>query len=275
LQTLAEFKSSDLPKATELALADSNRDLRREGIKSIALLTPEQTPLLLEKLLATETDLRINQTVFATLGKLTNAAATEVLNRRMDLLLAGKIAAELQLDLLDAAGKHSDWRIAEKIAGFKAKFSKDDVLADFRSALFGGDAARGKKIFYEREDVACLRCHAIKGKGGNVGPDLSGVATRQNREYILESILFPNRKIAAGFENVLVTTKSGSSYAGLVKREDDKQLVLNSPEDGIVTIKKEEIVKRDSGLSPMPEGMGKILNRFELRDLVEFLGSLK
>jgi quinoprotein glucose dehydrogenase len=158
---------------------------------------------------------------------------------------------------------------------YKASLSQNDSLADFRIALVGGDVERGKKIFHEREDVACLRCHAIKGQGGNVGPDLKGIATRQTREYILESILFPNRKIAPGFENVLVTTKNGSSYAGLVKSEDAQKLVLNSPEDGIVTIKKEEIVKRDPGLSPMPEEMAKVLTKFELRDLIEFLGSLK
>jgi len=60
-----------------------------------------------------------------------------------------------------------------------------------------------------------------------------------------------------------------------VKSEDKSELVLNSPEDGIVKIKKEEIEKRERGLSSMPEGMGKVLTKFELRDLIEFLASLK
>ncbi len=275
LQALAEFKSDALPKAVELALGDSHSELRREGIKSVALLAPEQTPLLLERLLATETDLRINQTAFATLGKLTNASATEVLLRQLDLLLAGKIAAELQLDLLDAAEKHSDLHLSGKIAAFKTKLPKDDSLADFRVALVGGDAERGKKIFHEREDVACLRCHAIGGKGGNVGPDLGDLAKRQTREYFLESILEPNKQIASGFENIVVTLKNETAAAGLVKSEDKNELVLNSPEDGIVKIKKEEIEKREQGLSPMPEGLGKVLTKFELRDLIEFLAGLK
>ncbi|MEO5804851.1 MAG: c-type cytochrome, partial [Verrucomicrobiota bacterium] len=275
LQTLAEFKSDALPKAVEFALADSNRDLRREGIKSVALLAPEQTPLLLEKLLATETDLRINQTAFATLGKLTNAAAAEVLHRQLDLLLAGKIAPELQLDLLDAAEKHSDSRIVESLKRYKASLPQNNSLAEFLVALVGGDAVRGKKIFHEREDVACLRCHAIKGVGGNVGPDLNGIATRQSRGYLLESILEPNKQIAPGFENIVVTLKNGTAAAGLVKSEDKNELVLNSPEDGIVRIKKEEIEKRERGLSSMPEGMTKVLTQFELRDLIEFLANLK
>ncbi len=275
LQALADFKSSALAQAVEMALADDSLELRREGIKSVGLLHPEKSPALLEKLLATETNLSIRQTVFATLGNLTNNAATEVLNRQLDLLLAGKIPPELHLDLLNAAGKASARRIVEKLNRYKTCFPKNDSLAEFRVALVGGNAERGAKIFYQREDVACLRCHAIKGVGGNVGPALGGSATRQSREYFLESIVEPNKQIAPGFENIVVTLRNGTAAAGVVKSEDKNELVLNSPEDGIVKIKKEEIAKRERGLSSMPEGMGTLLTKFELRDLIEYLSALK
>jgi quinoprotein glucose dehydrogenase len=275
LRTFMASSDPHLPKAVELAFASSDAALRREAIKAVALLSPEQTPLLLERLLASEADLRISQTAFATLGTLTNSAAADVLTRQLDRLLAGEIAPELQLDVLEAAAKPSDSRLAAKIAAFKSKFLKDDPLAVFRATLVGGDAERGKKIFHEREDVACLRCHAIKGKGGNVGPDLGGISKTQSREYLLESIVYPNKTIAPGFENILVTTKGGSVYAGLVKREDATELVVNSPEDGIVKIKKADIEKRDRGLSSMPEGIGNVLSKPELRDLIEFLAGLK
>jgi quinoprotein glucose dehydrogenase len=249
--------------------------LRAEGIKSIALLAPEQAVPFLERLLTTGNDLRIQQTAFATLGKLENASAADVLVRQLNLFLAGKIAPELRLDLLDAAEKSADARIVELLNRYKASLPKNDSLAELRVALFGGDAARGKKIFNEREDVACLRCHAINGKGGNVGPDLGGIAKRQSRDYFLESILEPNKQIAPGFENIVVTLKDGNVAAGLVKSEDANELILNSPEDGIVKIPKEQIAKRERGLSSMPEGLGKMLTKFELRDLVEYLATLK
>ncbi len=275
LQALTDSKSDALLKAVELALADSNSELRREGIKLVAVVAAEQTPLLLEKLLATETDLRIRQTAFAALGKLTNAAGTEVLLRQLNLLLAGKIAPELELDVLDAAKNRSDQRVARKIDEFSAGHAKDDLLAELRVALVGGNAERGKKIFYEREDVACLRCHAINGQGGNVGPDLNGIAAKRARDYLLESVALPNRQIAAGFENIVVRLKNQSAVAGLVKSEDKDELVLNSPEDGIVKIKKGDIENRERGLSPMPEGMANVLTKSDLRDLIEFLASLK
>jgi len=72
-----------------------------------------------------------------------------------------------------------------------------------------------------------------------------------------------------------VTLKSGTSYAGVLKSETADGLAINSPEDGLVTVKKDEIKARDKGLSPMPEGMGQILSKQDLRNLVEFLSGLK
>jgi quinoprotein glucose dehydrogenase len=85
----------------------------------------------------------------------------------------------------------------------------------------------------------------------------------------------PNKQIAKGFESQLVTTKDGTSFAGVVKSETASELVLNSPEDGIVTIKKADITARERGLSSMPEGLSTLLSRRDLRDLVEYLSSLK
>lgn len=41
--------------------------------------------------------------------------------------------------------------------------------------------AEGKQIFQE---YACYGCHQVNGKGGEVGPDLSGVGSRLQPEYL-------------------------------------------------------------------------------------------
>ena len=74
---------------------------------------------------------------------------------------------------------------------------------------------------------------------------------------------------------MLVSLKNGNSHAGIVKSETATQLVINSPEDGPITIKKAEIEARDRGLSSMPEELGGILSKQDLRNLVEFLSTLK
>ena len=139
----------------------------------------------------------------------------------------------------------------------------------------GGDATEGKRLFYEHPGAQCIRCHGVRGEGGIVGPGLSSVGNRLTREQLLESIVFPNKTIAVGFENATIVLKSGANHSGLVKSETATELVLDSPEDGKLTLKKADIEKRIRGLSAMPEGVDKLITRRELRDLVEYLSTLK
>ena len=100
-----------------------------------------------------------------------------------------------------------------------------------------------------------------------------GIGAKQNREYILESIIFPNKKIAPGFETLLVTLKNETSYAGILKAEGDLTLEINSPEDGLVKINKPDIKARSRGLSGMPEELRQVLTKQDVRNLVEFLST--
>jgi quinoprotein glucose dehydrogenase len=195
----------------------------------------------------------------------------------LDKLLVGQVVKELRLDVLEAVRKNQTALtspvVKEKLAKYETTRDQRDALAKWRECLYGGNAEEGKKTFLERQDAACLRCHKINGEGGEVGPDLAGLGQRQTREFILESILFPNAKISPGFESVLISMKDGASWAGVVKSENDTQLVVNSPEDGLLTLKKADIQKRDRGLSAMPEGMAEMLSKQDLRNLVEFLAT--
>ncbi|MFN7138815.1 MAG: heme-binding protein, partial [Limisphaerales bacterium] len=275
LQGLASLKAPELGKAVALALSSNESTLRAEGVKLSAQLNPAEAAPLLEKLLASEKDVRIGQAVYATLGDLPNPAADSILAAHLDQLIAGNIKATLQLDLVEAARKRNAAALQEKLNRYEQTFSSSDPLGRFRLALEGGDHERGRKIFNENDAVGCLRCHAVKGKGGIVGPDLGTIGKTNSREFLMESLIFPNSKIAAGYENVVVTVKNGSAYAGIVKSETETELVLDSPEDGIVTVKKEEIVRRDRSLSAMPEGLENLLTKRDLRDLVEYLARLK
>jgi len=190
-------------------------------------------------------------------------------------LIAGKVPAEVQLDVLNAAAKRSTKPLQEKISQYEASLPKNDPLAPYRVALRGGEALAGKKIFLERQDAACTRCHKMNGEGGEVGPELTGIGAKKDRDYILESIILPNKQVAPGFENVVVTTKKGITYAGVLKRETDSDLTLSSLEDGLTTVAKADIKSRERGLSAMPEGVANLLTKEELRDLIEYLATSK
>ena len=110
-----------------------------------------------------------------------------------------------------------------KLDQYEASRSKNDPLSPYRETLAGGDVRRGRQIFLSKAEVSCLRCHKITmsaaaGLGGEVGPELTGIGSRQNREYLLESIVTPDQKIAQGFESVVLATSDGKVVTGPQRR---------------------------------------------------------
>src|SRR5262249_39568476 len=80
-----------------------------------------------------------------------------------------------------------------------------------------GDPARGEAIF-RRKDQACLKCHAIGGAGGQVGPDLASIGASAPVDYLIESILQPNKAIKENYHSLVITTLKGRIYTGIKVR---------------------------------------------------------
>lgn len=66
--------------------------------------------------------------------------------------------------------------------------------------LQGGEVDAGQFVFHSEPIASCVRCHALNGEGGKIGPALDGVGARLSREQILESLLDPNATLATGYE---------------------------------------------------------------------------
>jgi quinoprotein glucose dehydrogenase len=273
LKTLREFKDTRLNEALKIAGESKDEALRKEASVIQTQARPAnalaQIVSMLDKGAIVE-----KQIAFGALGNLPGLAADSMFIPWLDRLQQRKLDPALHLDVLEAAAKRKDSGIKAALERYEASRPKDDDLAAYRETLQGGDAQAGRKIFMERADVACLRCHKIGGEGGEVGPDLSQIG-KLGREDILESILLPNKKIAQGYDSALVKMKSGPTYAGVVKFETETTLELNSPEDGLLKLAKADIASRSPGLSPMPAELVTMMTKRELRDLIEYLASLK
>ena len=269
LRVLATLHDSRAAEMVQTAENDSSEDVRKVAISLHGTGSGVGAQLAAK---AREGRMGERRAAITALGDLKGKEADQALQALLNGI--DEVPRELRLDLLEAAGKRANDTIAEALKKYEAIHAKED-LAGFRESLYGGNAEEGRKIFFERAEAACVRCHKIAGEGGEVGPDLSTVGARQTREYILESIVYPNKKIAPGFESLLVTTKKGSAYAGVLKSENDKEIVLNSPEDGLVTITKSDITARERGLSAMIEGLGAVLSKQDLRNVIEFLATRK
>jgi putative heme-binding domain-containing protein len=136
-----------------------------------------------------------------------------------------------------------------------------------------GDPARGEAI-YRRKDLACLKCHAIGGAGGQVGPDLSSIGASAPVDYLIDSLLQSNKAVKENYHSLLITTTKGQQYSGIKVRETDTELVLRDAEDREVAIPIKDIDERSPGGSLMPDGLTDTLTRGELLDLVRFLSEL-
>jgi quinoprotein glucose dehydrogenase len=272
LRALGGLKDSRLETAMARALDDADPRVRTEGRRLLARLRPADALSRLGKVLEDGTTLE-RQGAFTILGDMKGPESDSLLGRWLDSLLAGKVAPEVRLDLVEAAVKHP--AVSARLALYQTRSSKADPLAPYRDALVGGDAEEGQRVFLHKAEVSCLRCHKVKGVGGEVGPDLTGIAGRQNREYLLESIVLPSKQIAKGFETVVLTLKNGQSRVGVLKSEDAAEVRLMTPEGKLVVVPRNQIDERETGKSAMPEDLVGKLSRSELRDLVEFLSGLK
>ncbi|NNE94080.1 MAG: c-type cytochrome [Verrucomicrobiales bacterium] len=170
------------------------------------------------------------------------------------------VPAEIQLDLAEAA-------IARKIEGAPEP--------DFSHTLAGGDAKAGEDIFMNHIAAQCIRCHKVQdGKGSNIGPNLKWIGRKKDRAYILESLVNPGAVIASGYGTISLTLKNGDSVAGQFRSEKDGVIEIRDPEGKITKVKSDDVKERTPVITTMPPA-GLILQKREVRDVIEYLASLQ
>src|SRR5690606_6488417 len=100
----------------------------------------------------------------------------------------------------------------------------------------------GREIFRGKGELECLRCHAVAGEGGVVGPALDGVGARNARFALLESICDPNRTFAPGYQGTLVFPADGTApVEGLVIEDTPERIVLRKADGSQVDIARSEV----------------------------------
>ncbi len=275
LQTLAALKDLDLARANEAALSSNDASLRNSALQLLSRAggASEKVVPLLEKVLEKGKPAEM-QDAFATLGSMKSPAAKKTLLSWMKKLLSNAVPEAARLDLLEASRAQNDDALNKAIAAYEKGRSSDDKLAVFRETLQGGNAARGKQIALEHLAAQCTRCHKIGKEGAEVGPDLSKIGKRMNREQLLEAIVLPNATIAKGYDIIVITLKDGKTLSGCVEKENATELQLRGADKSVAAVRLDQIANRTIPQSMMPP-MDALLNKRELRDLIEYMSTLK
>lgn len=138
-----------------------------------------------------------------------------------------------------------------------------------------GDPARGREVF-QRESVACDKCHQVRGRGVDFGPNLSEIGAKLAREALYEAILDPSAGISFGYEGWDLELKDGDEVFGIIVSETAEELALKTPAGIVTRYRQSDIVRRTRQTSsPMPAGLAAAMSVQDLVDLVEYLASLK
>jgi putative heme-binding domain-containing protein len=162
------------------------------------------------------------------------------------------------------------------------KASDLSVLA--REVKRRGDPRRGALVFY-KSAAACVQCHASGDQTTPLGPDLTslreskpgdtGTAEVLSAEHLIESILFPSKKISQGYETVSILTGDGQLITGLIARQDDAQVVLRDANDLLheIVIDRDDIeAMRTTPTSMMPDGLVAVIGgQREFYDLASYV----
>ena len=210
------------------------------------------------------------------LGDLPGDEAEEMIALGVTELVGVTGAAPDALERLDAARKRADESpaIAATLRAYDdAVAASDDPLAPWLASLKGGDFRAGRRIFQSHPAGECRRCHQADSghtPDGDAGPNLAGVANRQDARTLLESLVLPDAEIAPGYGTAIVTLENGGTVTGTYYGEEEAHLDLLAA-NGAQRILKSDIAETAFSPSSMP-AMGDLLEAREIRDLVAWLG---
>ena len=142
------------------------------------------------------------------------------------------------------------------------------IVLFFAQAAVPSQIERGEALFFDAQQ-GCGSCHALKGKGTAVGPDLTGLGRLGP-----QAIAMAARSTVTQYVQVIKLKSGGGAFPAMTGKKDDKSVVLfdlskNPPE-------KKEVAPADiasSGSNDMwkhPPAANKI-DAGKLADIVAYI----
>lgn len=191
----------------------------------------------------------------------------------------GRMAASTRPEVIQFAMAHPDPLMRDLFERFAPQHLRAERLGTniVPEKLFAitGNVDRGRDAFF-LATFQCGTCHTVKGKGGQVGPDLSEVAKRLSRTQILESIVEPSKVIDAKFVTYVVETSAGQLHQGLLLDRNDRELILRQVGNKDLKIPAADVVAvQTQKTSLMPDQLLRDASPQQAADLLAFLMSLK
>ncbi len=198
----------------------------------------------------------------------------------LPLIEAKQLSPKLAQQAIDAAVEHPDVNVrllyekfipvSQRPKTLGQSFTPEDILK------ITGDAERGKSVFLRSGAASCSRCHRVRDKGADIGPDLSLIGRKYERRALLETIMNPSAGIAPEYVPHLLETTRGKVFAGFIQERTDDAIVLKTIEGDLLRINKDDIEEDvEQKTSLMPELVLKNVTAQDAADLLAYLVSLR
>lgn len=137
-----------------------------------------------------------------------------------------------------------------------------------------GDPERGRTLFFGT--AGCSGCHMINGEGGFLGADLSNYGKAHSPAEIREYIIDPQKSIDPRNATVVAVTRTGKTYTGVVRNEDNFSLQMQTADGSFHLFDKSELARiKHQAKSMMPSEYGSRLSKADLDDLVSYLTKIR
>ena len=136
-----------------------------------------------------------------------------------------------------------------------------------------GNAERGAALY---QSSGCGSCHAVDGRGGILGPELTTIGARRGSVYLREAIVKPAASHPPGYLVVHAVPASGAEVRGIRVNEDVFFITIRDAGGNIHTLQKSELTRVDRELDAtlMPSYEAR-LSAAQLDDLVAYLATLR
>ncbi len=271
LTALSQLKYPGMEALIKQGMNDSDADVRTValGLMSGLTLSTETVADVSASIFVKGTE-REQQQLLRVLATLPVAKTERVFTGLIDQLARKTLAPSLALDLAEAIDSTKSVPLLAKLKPLR---SAGMTVADYQDALFGGNAQLGRQYFNTNSVGQCVRCHAVGGQGGEVGPSLTNIGTVLTRDQILEALIEPSARLSPGYGTLSLTLKGGQTATGVLMQETDTELVLKTEAAEPLKIAKTRITKRENVPSSMPP-MGYLMTKREIRDMVAYLSGL-
>jgi len=269
-ELLLEFEQTEL-----LVAAIGGKDERQAAnvVRALGRVGNERSLELIQPLV---TDRRVARTIrtaaVAAVGR--NVIGPRFLLERV---IAGEIPGDVSFALANALLASPDPKIrAEAAKHVTLPAAAEGVAVPPAADLVkrSGDATRGEQLFMTT--ATCGKCHKVRGRGKEVGPDLSEIGGKLSQDAMYVSILDPSAGISHNYETYSAILESGNVVTGILVSRTDEHVTLRDAEAIDKTFPMsavEELIKSDASL--MPADLQKTMTARDLVDIVAFLATLK